>query len=207
MLMGEEVGILNEKQKEYLKEIHYGNQRMINLVDSLLSISRIELGTFAMQLGPVNITAILDDILKELQTQINKKDLEINGKYKVGIPIIKSDQKLIRIVFQNLLLNAIEYTPPKGKISIETKKTDKGAHIEIGDTGCGIPKSSQSNIYTKFFRADNARSIKSDGNGLGLYLTKSIVEALEGSISFKSKEGEGTVFYVDILDKSMSKKS
>ena len=207
MLIGEEVGSLNEKQKEYLKEIHYGNQRMIGLVDSLLSISRIELGTIAIQSGPVNLAMISDDILKELQTQINKKELEVKREYENIAPALESDYKLIRIILQNLISNAVEYTPPKGKISIGIKKTDAGAHFEVADSGCGIPQNAQSKIYTKFFRADNASSVKSDGNGLGLYLTKSVVEALDGTISFKSKEGEGTVFSVDIPNRNTAKKN
>lgn len=206
MLLEGEVGALNEKQKEYLKEIHHGNQRMIELVNALLSVSRIELGTFAIQLGSADITTIADDVLEELQTQIDEKKLKIEKKYKKGVPIIKSDRKLIRIVFQNLLSNAVAYTTSKGKISIEIKKTDMGVHIEIEDDGCGIPYNAQPTIYTKFFRADNARAIKSDGTGLGLYITKSIIKTLGGTISFKSKEGDGTTFSVDIFGRGMTKK-
>ena len=198
MLRDEEVGVLNEKQKEYLKEINHGNQRMIDLVNTLLSVSRIELGTFAVQPGPVNIASIADDVLKELQSQINEKRLEVSREYENDIPNIESDQKLIRIVFQNLLSNSVEYTAPDGKISVRIKKNNQGVHIEVYDNGLGIPESAQSKIYTKFFRADNAHTVKPDGTGLGLYITKSIVEALGGTISFESKEGEGTNFSVDL---------
>jgi hypothetical protein len=206
MLLDEEIGTLNEKQKEYLKEIHHGNQRMIDLVNALLSVSRIELGTFVIQSKTIDMAMIADDVLAELQTEIDKKGLEFEKIYKNNIPGIKNDKKLIWIIFQNLLSNAVSYTPPKGKISIKIKKIKTNIHIEIKDNGYGIPESAQPKIYTKFFRATNASAVKPDGTGLGLYITKSLVEALGGTISFKSKEGSGTIFYVNIPSQNTSNK-
>lgn len=198
MLGGEEVGVLNEKQKEYINEIHHSNQRMIELVNTLLSVSRIELGTFAIQPGPTNFATIAQDVVKELQSLIREKKLQIINSYARDIPIIDSDRKLLRIVFQNLLSNAVAYTPEKGTIKIKIKKTNTGIQTEIADTGCGIPQKARTKIYTKFFRADNARLLKPDGTGLGLYITKSIVEALGGTIRFAPNVGGGTVFSVTI---------
>lgn len=207
MLLGGDVGALNEKQKSYLEEIYHGNKKMIDLVNALLSVSRIELGTFAIEPGPANIPIIANDVLEELQTQINEKNLEIRKKYEKTTTVIQSDPKLIRIIFQNLLSNAVAYTPAKGNISIGIKRAGAGVRVEIGDSGYGIPESEQSKIYTKFFRADNARKVRPDGTGLGLYITKSIVEVLGGTIDFKSKEGKGTVFSVNMPSRSTARKS
>ena len=196
MLLGEEVGTLNQKQKEYLKEIHHGNKRMIELVSALLTVSRIEMGKFAIEQKPTSVEKVADDTIEELQTQIAKKALRVEKKYESGISRIESDPTLLRIVFQNLFSNAIGYTPEKGVIHIGIKKTDSGVEVEVRDNGCGVPQSAQPKLFTKFFRADNARVIKTDGTGLGLYITKSIVEALGGTISFQSKEDEGTTFLV-----------
>lgn len=202
MLLAGEVGALNEKQKIYLAEIRHGNHRMVDLVNTLLNVSRIDLGTFAIQTAPTNISMIADDVLKELQTQIRDKKLEIRREYALDAPVIESDRQLIRIVLQNLLSNAVAYTPSKGIISIEIGNTGAGVHVKIQDNGCGIPQDAQAKIYTKFFRADNARAIQPDGTGLGLYITKSIVKALGGTMSFESQEEKGTVFSVKFPSRS-----
>ncbi len=196
MLIGEEVGPLNKKQKEYCQEIHHGNQRMIELMNALLTVSRIELGTFALDPAPMNIPEVIDDVLEELNTQIIDKSLRIDKKYKSSAARIVSDSTLIRIVFQNLLSNAIGYSSKKGTVTIEVKNIDAAVSIEIKDRGCGIPIDDQPKLFAKFFRAGNARSLKPDGTGLGLYITKSIVEALDGSISFTSRKDEGATFLV-----------
>ncbi len=111
---------------------------------------------------------------------------------------INCDPTLVRIILQNLLSNAVSYTAPKGVIKVAIKAIDSSVAIEVKDNGCGIPKDAQPKIFTKFFRADNARTVKPDGTGLGLYITKSVVEALGGTISFKSIENKGTMFIVTL---------
>lgn len=208
MLLGNDVGALNEKQREYLQEIHFGNQRMIDLVNALLSISRIEMGTFAVQSEPMDIIVEVESVLRELATQIKEKNLVIEKKYQQPAIGIESDPKLVRIIFQNLLSNAVTYTLPKGKITLVIKDTNvRGlVQIEVADTGCGIPVANQNKVFQKFYRADNAQTIKPDGNGLGLYITKAIVQALGGNISFKSEEGRGTTFSLTIQGRGIAKK-
>jgi two-component system phosphate regulon sensor histidine kinase PhoR len=179
---------------------------MIDLVNALLSVSRIELGNFTIEPVKLDIATIVDDVLRELRAQIKKKGLTVTKKYQKNIPNIMSDKNLARIIFQNLLTNAVTYTPANGKIFVRIKKTDSGVNIAVEDNGCGIPEVAQPKIYTKFFRADNARILKSDGNGLGLYMTKSIVETLGGTISFKSKNGKGATFYVTLYNKGIAKR-
>lgn len=206
MLMEEDVGTLNAKQKEYLREIYHGNHRMIDLVNQLLSVSRIELGTFMIKPAPVDTTTIIDDVLQELKTTIQEGKLTVAKKYAPGAPIIESDKNLIRIVIQNLLTNAVAYTPAKGKITISVTPTGAGIRLTVKDNGVGIPPTAQVKIFTKFFRADNARIFKPDGNGLGLYMSKKITAALSGTISFTSTVGIGTTFVVDLPRRGVQKK-
>lgn len=203
MLLAEEVGTLNAKQREYLAEIQHGNQRMIELVNTLLSVSRIELGGFGVQPGPTDVAAIADEVLKEFRVQISEKKLLLTRSYGADVPSIVSDPKMVRIIFENLLANAVTYTPATGKIFVTVNKSSTGVTIEIRDNGYGIPQNAQSKIYTKLFRAENAQAIKPDGTGLGLYITKSVVGALGGTISYTSKEGEGTAFTVNLSDVKM----
>lgn len=205
MLLSEEAGPLNEKQKKYVNEIHNGNQRIINMINTFLNASQIQLGTINIKPELVNVVDSLKDIFIELEPIIINKELVIKKGYKDDEAIIiNTDRNLLHIILDNLISNAVNYTS-KGGISIIVKKVNTGIHIEVADTGCGIPKEVQAKIFGEFFRADNARNIKSDGSGLGLYITKSFLELLGGNIKFKSEEGKGTTFFVDIPSRGMAK--
>ena len=116
------------------------------------------------------------------------------------------DKNLTHIIFQNLLSNAVKYTPEKGKVIIDVSRKDKNVEIAVSDTGFGIPKKQQRKVFSKLFRADNARETDTQGTGLGLYIVKSILETVGGDISFKSEENKGTTFNVEIPLAGMKKK-
>ncbi|MFA6184056.1 MAG: ATP-binding protein [Parcubacteria group bacterium] len=198
MLLGGDAGKINAEQKSYLKEIYYGNQRMIHLVNSLLNVSRLEMGTFLVEPQETNILEMADDVIKELLPRSTEKNIKIKSNYAKNIPEIKVDPKLMRIIFQNLLSNSLKYTPAKGKIELKISKDERNINIEITDNGMGIPESQKNNIFSKFFRADNVRQTETEGTGLGLYLVKSIIDHSEGKIVFKSIEGKGTTFFISI---------
>ena len=199
MILNGDVGAVVPEQKKYLEEIYEGNKRMIELVNTLLDVSRIEMGTFKAEPKKTDIIKLAESVLNEQKPKIEQKKLEIIEKFDRDVPIFLIDSKLLRIVFQNLLANAIEYTSPEGKIefaiSFQSKKT---ILIKVSDTGYGIPKNQQDKIFTKLFRADNIREKAINGTGLGLYITKSVVLNLGGEIWFESKENKGTTFYVTL---------
>jgi len=112
----------------------------------------------------------------------------------------------MRIVWQNLLSNALKYTPVKGQISISIEKNKNNIKIEVADSGIGIPKAQQNKIFTKLFRADNAKERETDGTGLGLYIVKSIIDQFDGKIWFKSVEHKGSTFFVTIPLKGIKSK-
>jgi PAS domain S-box-containing protein len=206
MLLDEDVGKLNIKQKDYLGEIYHSSKRMADLVGSLLNVSRIELGTFAIEPKPTDITEILKSVVKELSHEIKKRHQKLVEQYDKKIGQLNIDQNLMRIVLQNLISNSVKYTPSKGSIKIEVHKIGNDVIISVADTGYGIPEHQQSRIFEKFFRADNIREVETDGTGLGLYIVKEIVEKSGGSIWFESKEGKGTKFYVSLPVVGMTKK-
>lgn len=189
---------LSERQRQYLNEITRASRRMIELVNALLNVSRIDMGTFMVDVQPLNFMEVMDDTLKDLMPQITEKNLAITKRYDRSIPSINADPKLLRMVFQNLLTNAVKYTPEGGSITIGLSKEDANILIAVADTGFGIPAHQQDKIFTKFFRADNAREKEPDGNGLGLYIVRSLIEHSGGKIWFVSKEDKGTTFYVSL---------
>ena len=206
MLLNGDAGKLNEDQKSFVDEIYHGNQRMVELVNSLLNISRLELGTFMIEPIMTDLTTIAVSVLAELNADVSSKQLQIEKIYQRNLPQILADPKLVRIIFQNLLSNAVKYTPVKGKIKLTIKTQDRDILIQVKDTGCGIPQAQQSKIFTKLFRADNARQMETDGTGLGLYIVKSILDKSGGNIIFRSEENKGTTITARIPIAGMKKK-
>lgn len=207
MILKGDVGQVTSDQKKYLEEIYQGNQRMIELVNTLLDVSRIELGTFKIESRPTDIIKLAESVLNEQKVEIEKNNLIITENFSKNVPIFSTDPKLLRMVFQNLLSNAVAYTPINGKIefaiSFDGKET---VRIKVSDTGYGIPKNQQNQIFTKLFRADNIRDKDVDGTGLGLYIVKSIVKNSGGEIWFESEENKGTTFYVSLPSAEMKEK-
>jgi len=196
MLLEEDAGKLNKKQKRYAVAIYQGNERMIELVRNLLNVSRIEMGNLAVNLKLTDIGEILRKIVKEQAPFIKRKKHDVVVEISEGLPKIFTDPQLSLMIFQNLLGNAIKYTPTGGKITCIMEKKDKEIIIGIKDTGIGIPENQQNKIFQKLSRGDNAIRQYPGGTGLELYVTKAMVDALSGRIWFKSKENEGTTFWI-----------
>lgn len=188
-------GKLTSKQKVYVDKIYQSNQRMINLINDFLNVSQIELGTVLVKKEKVDVVKKTRTLLDELKSQYQDKHLKIEEVYET-VPIIESDSDLVQIVLQNLMSNAMKYTPPDGRVRIKIKKQQQGISIIISDTGLGIPAKQQGRVFTKFFRGDNIKESDPGGTGLGLYIVKSIIEQIRGKIRFKSIENKGTTFYV-----------
>jgi len=205
MLNSEKLGPLNEQQKSYMTEIYDSNRHMIELVNSLLNVSRIDLGTFAIEPVPTDFREIAESCLKELFVKIQENDMHVSTSFEDNIPKINADPKLIRIIFQNLLSNAIKYTKKGGQVSLSMTRDETSLYIKVSDTGVGIPVSVQDKMFTKLFRADNARIVESEGTGLGLYIVKAVVEKGGGKIWFDSVENKGTTFYVTMPLSGMQK--
>ncbi len=196
MLLDGDYGPLQEKQKEVIQEMYATNQRMKDLVNGLLNISRIDMGTFVIDTHPVDVVAICNDVLQELRSRIAKKRHTIVTHYAENLPPFSADPNLLRIIFQNFISNAIKYTPDGGRISIHIEIRMGEFLISVANNGEPIPIDDQPRLFEKLFRASNAQKQDPDGNGLGLYLVKAIAEHGGGRVWFESAAGRDTIFSI-----------
>lgn len=199
MLLGGDTGKLTPKQKKYIGAVYHGNERMVTLINDLLDVSRMEMGKLVPKSKPVDIKKIINEIIKEHKAVTKAKKIKVDVEFAKDVPIINSDPTLIRIALQNIISNAIGYTPSKGKVSCKVQVKFPAILFEIKDSGIGIPKDKQDKIFTKLFRSENAVRFKPEGTGLGLYLTKAMIEILGGRIWFESSDDpkgpSGTTFW------------
>jgi signal transduction histidine kinase len=196
MILSDSLGPLTTKQRGFLMKGYESNERMIILVNDMLVADRAESDRMPYQFAPLQIVDLVNNVLYEVTAMASKKNITIEmAPLSAPLPHVIVDAEKIRAVIQNLLENAIKYTPNGGKINVAASATPESIQVTIKDTGIGIPEEQQSNIFGRFFRAPNAIRIQTDGSGLGLFITKSIVERHGGKIWFESVQNQGTTFY------------
>ncbi|TSC85169.1 MAG: multi-sensor signal transduction histidine kinase [Parcubacteria group bacterium Gr01-1014_17] len=200
MLVSGELGKLGNEQKTFLMKAYESTERMILLINDMLSADRIESGRFLFMFTPTNLLDLLDKVLYEVLPQANKKKLAIRfEKRPTTLPPVSADPERMRVVFQNLLENAIAYTMEGGLIRLAVEAREKEIEFTVADNGIGIPKEQQPYIFNRLFRAKNAVKAETNGSGLGLFIAKTIVEKHGGRIWFESEgTGHGSSFYFTI---------
>lgn len=209
MLLDGTAGKINKDATGYIREIYEGNQRMVELVNSLLDVSRLDLGKLTNNPQPTSIEELVMSLERELQTMITSKQIAMTNKIESKLAFVAADPKLLRMIVQNLLSNAVKYTPDKGTVTVTLRdatladiaKSGLRSHapsifLSVSDNGYGIPEAQQPKIFSKLFRADNVRVLDVEGTGLGLYIVKEVLQKLGGKVWFESKESVGTTFYV-----------
>jgi len=196
MLLDEDLGKITKAQREFIGKTYQSNERMISLINDLLNVTRIEEGRYLYKPTLTNIENITQFVINSYKEEVEKRKLKFEFKKpKKKLPKAMVDVEKIRLVIQNLLDNAIRYTKPGGTVTVFLKHIKKEIELSVRDTGVGIPKDQQERVFTKFFRGANVMRMETEGSGLGLFITKNIVEAHGGRIWFESEEGKGTTFY------------
>lgn len=200
ILVNGDVGALKKKQLEIVREAYVNNQSMIGLVNTMLSMSRIESKQLVVNLEKTNIEDAVGKILNELRPILTKKNQTINffGLEDKKIEI-ETDKVLLKNIIENLIINSSKYSSSGTSIEVKMeKKNSESLVFSVADKGIGIPKNEQYKIFKKFSRANNAVSYNASGTGLGLYIVKSILDVFGGKIWFKSEENKGAVFYFSL---------
>jgi PAS domain S-box-containing protein len=194
-----DVGQLNPGQVDLLQKTYTSNERMITLVNDLLDVTRIEEGRHLFKPSLSDVEPVIEFVMNSFKGESERKQIQLEFKKPfTKAPKIMLDVEKIKLAIQNLIGNAIRYTPQGGMVTISLKHDKKEVEMLVKDTGIGIPQDQQQKIFTKFFRSQNAVRMETEGSGLGLFITKNIVEAHGGRIWFESEEGKGTTFHMAV---------
>lgn len=194
MMLEGDLGKINETQRKALEEAFNSSQRMVFLISDFLNVSRIRTGKFVIEKNETDLNKIVLEEISQLRDLAGLRDQTIDYIPQKNFPIVELDETKTRQVMMNFIDNAIFYTPKNGKIHIVLEKTSKEIVFKVTDTGIGVPKNVQHRLFTKFFRAENARNARPDGTGLGLFMGQKIIDAQGGKVIFHSVEHEGSTF-------------
>lgn len=194
MILDGDTGPVKPKQKDMIQQSFDGSQRMVYLIADLLNVSRMQTGKFVIDSHPANLAEMIVGEMAQLKDQAEAKKIIMNYKKPNKFPVLNLDETKVRQVIMNFLDNALYYTPNGGNVEIKLAETADSVSFTVTDTGVGVPKAVQHNLFTKFYRADNARKMRPDGTGLGLFMAKKVVVAQGGAIIFNSVEGKGSTF-------------
>jgi len=198
LFLGNRLGELSKKQKEYLDIINESNNRMIDLVNDLLNVNRIEQGRLGINPKTFSLDSLAEEVIGEIRPLAEQNGVTIEFHKEKSLSLVFADPDRIRMVLQNLIDNAIKYSKKDNdnKLAEVNIKRDKDKVVfSVRDNGVGIPFSLQRQVFGKFFRGDDLVKQKVEGAGLGLFIAKGIVNLSKGEIDFESKEGEGSAFW------------
>jgi signal transduction histidine kinase len=196
-LLIDEAGELTPEQLRFLKVVDRNSQRLLELVGDLLFLAQLDAGKFALEREEVDLAAVVHESLEACRPIAEAKEialLEVVDK----VPTLVGDRTRLAQVLDNLVSNALKFTPSRGRVSVSLREVGDGVRLEVADTGIGVARGEQSRLFERFFRSSTATQNAIPGTGLGLTITKAIVERHGGSISLESAENEGTRVRVEL---------
>lgn len=204
MLLKGGLGEISAEQRDFVQKGYDSTQRIIAIVNDLLNVDYIDTDKADYSFIPIKLEELIDGIIFEFTNQVESKQISLEfAKPGSPLPEVSADPIKLSMVLENLIDNAIKYSPQKGKVSLFVKSdrinsARSSLEVVVADSGIGIPSGERDKIFHRFFRAPNAIKVQTDGSGLGLFISKDIVEKHGGQIWFESKEGEGTAFHFTI---------
>ncbi|PCI29063.1 hypothetical protein COB52_02955 [Candidatus Kaiserbacteria bacterium] len=174
------------------------NERMIRLVDNLLNVDLHEVGKVQYSFNSMSLIEQTESVVEQLMPVATKRNITLTLTSEEGIPNINGDDEKLSSVIQNLIENALKYTPKGGSVSVEVIKKEEKVVVSVKDTGIGIPKAEKDQLFKKFYRGENAIKTITEGSGLGLFIAQKIIRRHGGKIWFESEVGNGATFYFTI---------
>lgn len=187
-----------KNNKRFLEIIRDHAARLARLTDDLLKLARMDAGKLEVEFSPVSLTELIEGCAEITLLKASRKEIVLDIEIPPGLPSIRGDARLLREVLQNLLDNAVQYTPSGSRIHVNATAGAREAVVTVSDTGIGIPLADQERIFERFYRVDDARSREAGGTGLGLSIAKHIVEAHGGRLWVESAVGSGSRFSFSI---------
>lgn len=194
MVLEGDAGKINATQRKLLEQSFISSQRMVYLIADLLNVSRLKTGKFMIEAGAVNLADVVEQEINQLVETAAGRQLKLTYEKPNAFPTMTLDETKTRQVIMNLVDNAIYYTPAGGHIKVVLAETPASVEFRVVDDGIGVPKHERPHLFTKFYRAGNARTARPDGTGLGLFMAKKVIAAQGGAIIFESEEGKGSTF-------------
>jgi signal transduction histidine kinase len=194
MVLEGDAGKLSKQQRQLLTQSFISSQRMVYLIADLLNLSRLNTGKFVIEPTSVDLSEVVQGEIDQLRETAKSRNLSLVYERPANFPPLMLDETKIHQVVMNFIDNAIYYTPSGGTITIELRDTPTSVEYRVIDNGIGVPKTEQHRLFTKFYRAGNARRARPDGTGLGLFMAKKVIAAQGGTVLFESEEGKGSMF-------------
>ena len=194
MMLEGDLGKITPTQRAVLREAFSSSERMVRLINDFLNVSRLQTGKFNIDKQKIDIAQILRDEVALLKVVADQRSVEMNLKINKKVPLIAADSEKIRQVILNMIDNAIYYSDPHKKVIISLKNNNDMIEFTVKDSGIGVSKSEQANLFSKFFRGTNARKKRPDGTGVGLFLARKVILSHDGEMIFESEEGKGSTF-------------
>ena len=204
MVLEGDVGRISPSQRQLLSEAFTSSERMVHLINDFLNVSRLQTGKFMVDRREIDLGKVVGQEVDSLGTTADAHSLKIRYRQPSHFPTLYIDEGKIRQVIMNFIDNAIYYSRAGSAITVKLYVEAGEAILEVHDTGIGVPKSERAHLFTKFFRATNARKQRPDGTGVGLFLAKKVIDAHGGRVLFDSTEGEGSVFGFRLPVKKLS---
>ena len=189
------VGEINDQQRDFLNVIRNNVERMSALISDLSDISRIERGKLKLEFAPLDVRQYVQETMDSLRHKMEEKNQTLLAEVPEGLPAVYADPNRLVQVLTNLVSNAWKYTPDGGRITIRAARSGDQVRIEVEDTGFGISPEDQAKLFTQFFRSEAPEIREQNGWGLGLNVTKKLVEIMGGEIGFHSVLNEGSTFW------------
>ena len=181
--------------KKALKEAHDQTLFLADMINDLATLSRAERGSLQVEIEPINVAELIKELEENYTDQAKTKGLELKTTIDPHLELLHSSKLYVQEILQNFITNAIKYTD-RGSVTIEAKASPIGVRFAIIDTGIGISKADQKRVYDKFFRSEDYRTRKSNGTGLGLYVTMKLTRLIHAELSLESSLNDGSTFWV-----------